>query len=66
MIRTCDGTDQFLIKNILDRWIPCDCGAVFDDAERMVVWPHERIGPKPSYEELVALARAAGVLDEQP
>jgi hypothetical protein len=81
MIRTCDGTDPFLVgkptvftgsssssdpkaKPLATSYAPCACGAVFDDVERLVIWPHERIRPKPSYEELVALARAVGVLDE--
>lgn len=27
--------------DVLD--FPCDCGSVFDDADRMVIWPHRRI-----------------------
>lgn len=43
MIRTCDGTDPNLRR--ADGG-PCACGRVFNDAERMVIYPHDRIPPK--------------------
>lgn len=42
MIRTCDGTDDLLQR--LDG-TPCACGLRFDDADRMVIYPHELISP---------------------
>lgn len=53
MMRHCDGKDPNLIAyvdpdgNKLDRGsektIPCDCGCVFDDVDRRVIWPHHLV-----------------------
>jgi len=40
MIRRCDGTDPFLVGKDDD---PCGCGAVFDDVEWEVGYPHRRL-----------------------
>lgn len=56
MTRRCDGTDPNLIMLVDERGErvpvtptskgterPCDCGRVFDDVNRQVIWPHERL-----------------------
>lgn len=58
MIRHCDGTDPNLVMLVDpasgDRVTPqdavgkleqrpCDCGLRFDDARRMVIWPHREV-----------------------
>lgn len=53
MIRRCDGSDVNLIAR--DGSSPCGCGLVFDDVERMVIWPHTLIPPKLTLAELEAL-----------
>jgi hypothetical protein len=58
MIRFCNGTDEFLVGPDGD---PCVCGRVFDDVDRMVIWPHEPVPPKLTLPELEELCRAAGV-----
>ena len=40
MIRACDGTDPNLIDQAGD---PCDCGLIFDDVGRSMVFPHAQI-----------------------
>lgn len=52
MIRRCDGTDPNLTRPLRPGenydagrcpWpnaAPCDCGKVFDDVERLTVYPH--------------------------
>lgn len=65
MIRTCDGTDKNLLQEQVDRvaasgtesmhWVPCDCGLVFDDVERLVVYPHHFIPSREDKAELLAL-----------
>jgi len=40
MIRNCDGKDDTLPGVDGE---PCACGLSFDDAERMVIWPHEKL-----------------------
>lgn len=41
MMRRCDGTDpNFQDENRH----PCTCGLVFDDVERMVIYPHNPRG----------------------
>lgn len=37
MIRTCDGTDEYLRG---EDGKPCGCGRTFDDVDRLTVWPH--------------------------
>ena len=53
MIRRCDGNDPNLTRPVRDGeqlsgpWpdsVPCDCGAVFDDVDRFVTYPHQPIG----------------------
>lgn len=55
MIRHCDGNDPNLLMVVdgVGRRLragvdgdkkPCDCGLMFDDERRSVVWPHDRIG----------------------
>lgn len=53
MIRRCDGTDPNLTRDVRDGeeprgpWagsVPCDCGAVFDDVYRQVIYPHHPTG----------------------
>lgn len=50
MIRRCDGSDPNLTRDVREGerpsgpWpgsVPCDCGLVFDDVERMVTYPHD-------------------------
>ena len=45
MIRTCDGTDSTLVAP--DGRTPCSCGTTFDDVQRMVVYPHRPVRPRP-------------------
>lgn len=53
MRRRCDGSDPNLVRNdppwdpsklpgeqTVGPGHPCDCGRVFDDVERMVIFPH--------------------------
>jgi len=40
MMRRCDGTDPNLVDE--DKK-PCACGAVFDDVEWMVIYPHQAV-----------------------
>lgn len=42
MIRCCDGQDPNLKRENEEtgEWEPCDCGALFDDVRRLVIWPH--------------------------
>lgn len=48
MIRRCDGTDPNLIRvNDQGERKPCDCGLVFDDVDRMVIYPHAPVGGDP-------------------
>lgn len=55
MLRECTGEDPNLLM-ILDvdgqrverstpatTTAPCDCGKVFDDARRQVIWPHPEL-----------------------
>jgi hypothetical protein len=42
MIRHCDGTDLNLIESTATG-VPCTCGLIFDDVEKMVIFPHHRI-----------------------
>jgi hypothetical protein len=53
VIRRCNGSDRNLIGE--DGTTPCMCGAVFDDVDRLVLWPHTPFGPKMSADELDAL-----------
>lgn len=57
MIRHCDGTDQFLTDQ---NGQPCDCGAIFDDADHRVIYPHEEF-EKLTPEQLTRLAEALGL-----
>lgn len=69
MIRTCDGTDRNLLHEQVARvaqsgqetmsWEPCACGLVFDDVERLVIYPHYFI---PTAEEKAELQRRAAEL----
>lgn len=53
MIRTCDGKDPFLLREVVVTtspsgkeevdWARCDCGTVFDDAQRTTIYPHQYI-----------------------
>lgn len=53
MIRHCDGTDPNLVwpgddgNSYGPDAKPCDCGLRFDDVDRLVIYPHELLGPKP-------------------
>jgi hypothetical protein len=42
MMRRCDGTDPNLLDE--DRE-PCACGLVFDEVDRMVIYPHNPVEP---------------------
>lgn len=42
MIRICNGTDRNLISE--DGTTPCACGLVFDDVDRLVIYPHTPFG----------------------
>jgi len=65
MIRTCDGTDANLKRELVTNtspagqekveWVSCDCGLAFDDVERLVVYPHHFI---PNREDKAALVAA--------
>lgn len=67
MIRVCDGTDEGLRREQVDRiaasgqestaWRPCDCGLKFDDNDRLTVYPHQFIHGNLSREERVELGR---------
>jgi hypothetical protein len=41
VIRVCNGEDEF--SQAEDR-SPCTCGRRYDDVDRMVIFPHQRIG----------------------
>lgn len=50
MIRMCDGKDPNLLKpdehDDTQPWagyVPCDCGLVFDDEDRMTIYPHQEV-----------------------
>ena len=73
MMRHCDGNDPNLLT-WSDRTltgvpmptrVPCSCGLTFDDVERLTIFPHLPIGPKPTPEQvdriLAELATAPGV-----
>jgi hypothetical protein len=63
MIRTCNGTDEFLRRERVTRtsdagqeetaWVPCDCGLTFDDVQRVTIYPHYYI-PTPVEREAMA------------
>jgi hypothetical protein len=67
MIRVCDGTDEGLRREEVNRvaasgqesvaWRPCDCGLRFDDKDRLTVYPHQFIHGNLSREERVELGR---------
>jgi hypothetical protein len=40
MIRTCDGTDAFLLDESTSTAAPCACGLTFDDVTRSTIYPH--------------------------
>lgn len=40
MLRTCDGNDPNLVDQ---NGAPCDCGLIFDDVGREVIYPHRQI-----------------------
>jgi hypothetical protein len=40
MLRTCDGTDPNLVDPAGQ---PCACGMTFEDVDRAVIWPHQRV-----------------------
>jgi hypothetical protein len=50
LIRKCVGTDLTLTGR--DGTGNCNCGLIFDDVERMVIWPHNPVGPKLTLTEL--------------
>lgn len=62
MIRTCDGNDANLKRQIVTKvahsgqevvqWVPCDCGTTFDDVERLVIYPHYYIPTREDKEDL--------------
>jgi hypothetical protein len=56
--RTCDGRDPNLLAE--DCQTPCACGLTFDDVDRLVIYPHQPIGPKLTYDELMELYREMG------
>lgn len=53
MRRHCDGTDPNLLQPVVDQraalaegqpgYRPCACGLRFDDVQRLVIWPHQRL-----------------------
>jgi hypothetical protein len=46
MLRHCDGTDKHLSRLAANgAYEPCACGLRFDDADRLVIWPHHMIRP---------------------
>jgi hypothetical protein len=55
MIRRCDGADPNLISE--DGTTACMCGLVFDDTQRIVLYPHTPFSPKLTADELDALLR---------
>lgn len=39
--RHCDGSDPNLVRqNPNGRWVPCNCGLIFNDEQYMVTYPH--------------------------
>jgi hypothetical protein len=40
MIRTCNGTDPYLLNGPTTTSGPCACGLTFDDVRRSTVYPH--------------------------
>jgi hypothetical protein len=56
VIRRCDGTDPNLTRDVREGeqqrgpWpgtVPCDCGRVFDDVDRLTIYPHSLVGGSP-------------------
>jgi hypothetical protein len=54
MMRRCDGTDPNLHD---EKRQPCACGLVFDDADRMVVYPHLPVGGGDPLEKLAVASK---------
>jgi hypothetical protein len=42
VIRSCDGTDPNLLRYV-ETAVPCDCGLIFDDVFRRVIYPHTQL-----------------------
>lgn len=57
MIRKCDGKDETL-QGVEGG--ACACGLTFDDAERMVLWPHRALLSRDEREQLRRLAEFVG------
>jgi hypothetical protein len=55
--RTCDGKDDSLVSVEGE---PCACGLTFDDAERMVIWPHQLLLTREEKEQLRRLSEFVG------
>lgn len=66
MMRTCDGTDQNLLRRDGEEYVPCDRGCRFDDVDHRVIWPHELIPPKLTLEQLEELRRQVFGTDVLP
>lgn len=54
MIRHCNGKDMTLVREVPQQakdfdlhkppiYVPCACGALFEDKKCSVIYPHERI-----------------------
>src|SRR6266496_3191587 len=42
--RHCDGSDPSLVRQSGGKWVPCNCGLVFNDEHNTVTYPHQPIG----------------------
>jgi hypothetical protein len=66
MQRHCDGSDPNLLRpteHDADQlpYRPCDCGLRFDDAERLVIWPHPRLLTRAEKAKRIAQLVDAGI-----
>lgn len=73
MLRQCNGRDPGLLKEIAHpqtdarQWVLCDCGTEFDDAQRLVIYPHHfiRIDDKRKLEDMVRSGMSAEQIREE-
>lgn len=55
MIRTCNGTDRYLLDGPTPNAGPCICGLTFDDVRRSTVYPHVFIPTRAEREAMLAM-----------